>query len=75
MDTLLNFTNINIWSIVKILSIVLLGMYLVFALVVVRQVKMMTKTLQIGFEAPAKMLSYIHLIFAVLVFLAAIIIL
>lgn len=50
-------------------------MYLVFALVVVRQVKMMTSTLQLGFEGPAKMLSYIHLIFAILVLISAIVIL
>ncbi|HET7098614.1 MAG TPA: DUF5657 family protein [Patescibacteria group bacterium] len=66
---------IDIWLIIKILSLVLLGMYLVFSLVVLRQVKMMTDTLQLGFEAPIRLLSYMHLLFAVLVFLAALIIL
>ena len=65
----------NIWILIKALSLVLLGMYLVFSLVVVRQVKMMTDTLQLGFEGAAKMLAYIHLIFAIFVFLAALIIL
>lgn len=56
---------------VKIASLILLGMYLVFSLVVVRQIKLMTDTLQLGYEQMVKMLGYIHLIFAILVFLAA----
>ena len=61
--------------IVKSFALVLLGMYIIFSLVVVRQVKMMTDTLQLGFETLAKTLAFIHLAFAVLVFLFAIIIL
>ncbi len=67
--------GISIWGIVKILILILLTLYLIFALVVVRQVRLMTDTLQVGFELPVRILSYIHLIFAVLVFLSAIIIL
>lgn len=67
--------GINIWFLLKALSLVLLGMYLVFSLVVVRQVKLMTDTLQLGFEGLAKTLAYVHLAFAVLVFLSALIIL
>lgn len=74
MDTL-PILGIQIWVIIKILSIILLGMYLIFSLVVVRQVKLMTDTLQLGFESFARFLAYAHLIFAVLVLLAAIIIL
>lgn len=68
-------TGFNTWILIKALALVLLGMYLVFAFVVTRQVKVMTDTLQLGFEATAKMLSYLHLAFAVLVFLSALIIL
>jgi len=76
MESLLITTSqISIWFILKIVAIILLTMYLVFALVVVRQVKMMTDTLQLGYEGLAKMFSYVHLIFAVLVLLFAIIIL
>ena len=63
------------WILIKALALVVLGMYLVFAFVIMRQVKLMTDTLQLGFEAPAKILSYLHLVFAILVFLAALIIL
>ena len=68
-------TDFNFWIIIKSLVLVLLGMYLIFGLVVVKQVQMMTHTLQLGFEKLVKTLAYIHLVFAILVFLAAIIIL
>ena len=71
----ISFLDFNIWILVKTLALILLGMYLVFSLVVVRQVKMMTDTLQLGFETPAKFLSYFHLAFAVFVFIAALVIL
>ena len=67
--------GLSVWFLAKIAAIILLVMYLIFALVVVRQVRLMTDTLQLGFESFVKGLSYLHLIFAVLVLLAAIIIL
>jgi hypothetical protein len=67
--------SISIWMVIKTLALVLLGMYLIFALVVVRQVKLMTDTLQLGFEGLAKILSYFHLAFAILVFISALVIL
>lgn len=72
METIL---TIQIWFIVKILTIVLLGMYILFSLVVIRQVKLMTDTLQLGLEGTMKFLAYAHLVFAVLVLLTAVIIL
>lgn len=74
MDTI-PLTNIQIWVVIKISAMVLLGMYLVFSLVLVRQVKLMTDTLQLGFESTVRGLAFFHLAFAVLVLLAAIIIL
>jgi len=74
METLLT-SGFNTWILIKALALVLLGMYIVFAFVITRQVKLMTSTLHLGFEAPAKFLSYFHLAFAVLVFFAALIVL
>lgn len=68
-------TGFNTWILIKALALVMLGMYLIFAFVITRQVKLMTTTLHLGFDAPAKFLAYFHLAFAVLVFLAALIIL
>jgi len=67
--------GISIWVIVKIAGLILMAMYLVFALVMVRQVRLMTDTLQLGFETPVILFSYIHLVFAVIVFFAALFIL
>lgn len=63
------------WFLAKVGIVVLLGMYLIFALIVIRQVKLMTDTLQLGFESTLRVLAYAHLVFAVLVMLTAIIIL
>ena len=68
-------TGFNTWVLIKALALVLLAMYLVFAFVVTRQVGLMTRTLHLGFDAPAKFLAYFHLAFAVLVFFVALIIL
>lgn len=67
--------GIQISLVIKIFSLILLGLYLIFALVVVRQVQLMTDTLQVGFEASIKLISWIHLIFAAVVFLVALVIL
>lgn len=68
-------SGFNTWILIKALALVILGMYLIFAFLITRQVKLMTSTLRLGFDALAKILSYLHLAFAVLVFLAALIIL
>lgn len=67
--------NLSLWHFVKIALIILLSMYFIFALIVVRQVKLMTDTLQLGYEGFISLLGYAHLIFAAFVLLAAIIIL
>jgi hypothetical protein len=74
MDTLIT-NGFNIWFLVKALALVLTAMYLVFAFVIIRQVRLMTNTLHLGFENSVKALSFLHLAFAVLVFLTAIVIL
>ena len=67
--------GISVWFVAKIFVIFAMFIYLIFALVVVRQVKLMTDTLEVGFELPIRILSYVHLVFAVLVLLAAFVIL
>jgi hypothetical protein len=67
--------GISIWLVIKVAILIILGMYLMLCLVVIRQIKLITSTLSLGFEGPITMLGYIHLAFAVLVFLAALIIL
>jgi hypothetical protein len=61
----------DIWIIIKISVLIILSLYIIFAFVITRQVKVMTSTLALGFEFFVKLLSYFHLIFAIFVFLVA----
>ncbi len=70
-----NLLNFNIWIVIKILAVTVLALYIVFAFVIRRQVKVMTDTLTLGFEPVVKFLSFFHLIFAIFVFIAALAIL
>lgn len=70
METV-NILNFNFWIIIKILVLVALGLYIIFAFVVTRQVKVMTATLTLGFESVAKILAWIHLFFVIFVFFTA----
>jgi len=69
------FLGISIWLIAKIFVLIALFLYILFALVVIRQVKLMTETLRVGLEFPLKTASYLHLVFAIIVFCLALIIL
>ncbi len=68
-------TSLSLWPVVKILVIILLGIYIVFSYVIVRQVQLMTDTLEIGFESQLKFLSFLHFLFAIAVLVFSIIIL
>lgn len=58
-------------GLLKIFILVGIGVYVVFAFIVVKQVKIMNATLNVGLEGPIKLSSYLHLAFAILVFLFA----
>lgn len=74
MDQFLTL-GFSVWPLAKIFVLFGLVIYLIFALVIVRQVQLMVDTVEVGFDVPVRVLSYIHLSFAVLVFLFALIIL
>ena len=67
--------EISIWLVAKVFVLIAFFLYIIFSVVVVRQVELMTSTLEVGFETQLKLLSYLHLAFAVFVFFAALIIL
>lgn len=67
--------NFDIWIVIKILVLIVLAMYVAFAFVIRRQVRVMTGTLTLGFEPMAKFLAFVHLVFSILVFITAIIVL
>lgn len=59
--------------ILKLASVVLLGMYFIFAFIIVKQVNLMTHTLDVSFKRPLKYFAMIHLIYAAIVLLYAIV--
>ena len=67
--------NVSIWFVAKAFVLFALGLYIVFAGVIVKQVGLMIKTINVGFEALIKFVAWGHLFFAVGIFVLAIIIL
>lgn len=61
--------DISLWSIAKVFIIFANFIYIVFAFVVIRQVKMMTDTLELGYDNLVKNLSYLNLILGIVVLL------
>ena len=68
-------SSMPIWGFAKIFVIIGLVIYIAFAFVVVKQVKMMTDTLEVQLEEPIKLMTRIHFAFAVGVLILAIVIL
>jgi len=76
MTNLIDFlVNVSPWGVAKLLIILALVIYLVFAFVVVKQVKMMTQVVSGDLDLPIKILGWLHLVFAFLVILLALIVL
>ncbi|OGM18695.1 hypothetical protein A2686_03375 [Candidatus Woesebacteria bacterium RIFCSPHIGHO2_01_FULL_38_10] len=74
MDIFSGF-NSSVLFLIKIAVWAFLTIYLIFAGVVVRQVKLMTETLEVGFEKGIRFIALFHLIVAFSVFALALIIL
>ncbi|MDP1710030.1 MAG: hypothetical protein Q8L28_00205 [bacterium] len=64
-------SNLSLLFVGKIFALIGLGIYIIFALVVVRQVSLMVATIEVGYEIFIKIIAWAHLIFAVFVFLTA----
>jgi len=60
--------------VIKLGSIALMAVYIIFAFVVVRQTKLMVRTFSTAFEQKLKLISWLHLITAVIVFILALVI-
>lgn len=63
--------KISVWTVAKGVVILVLFLYLAFALVVVRQVEMMTRVVSGNLNFPLKVFSWLHLFFSLgVIFLA-----
>lgn len=79
-DNLIKFliniiASFSIFWVVKFLFLIGLLIYIAFAVIVIRQVELMARTVNGGYEAPLKLIAFIHLISAVATFLLALAIL
>lgn len=62
------------WDILKFLMLLFLALYVVFALVVLKQVRLMTETVKAGFEVPIEVFALLHLLFAFSVLIVSLIV-
>lgn len=72
-ELLINLINVDIWLVAKILVLVALGLYLLFALMIIKEVDLMNKTLKGIFNLPLRLIAILHFGLAVLVFIIALI--
>jgi len=63
------------WTFVKLLFLIGLLIYIAFAVIVVRQVALMSRTINGNFSLPIKLFSWVHLGAAVAIFVLALVIL
>lgn len=67
-------SSIQIWSVVKIFFLFALLLYVVFAFVVIKQVQLMTETINQA-ELPLRAIATVHFLVALFVFVLAFLIL
>lgn len=75
MDLMFSEWSSAAWLAVKLAFLVGILLYLVFAYIVTKQVKLMNDTIEVGFENAIKVISYAHLAVSIIVFILAMIIL
>jgi hypothetical protein len=68
-------TNPGLWLLVKYPVFLLLLLYIVFAVVIIKQVRLMVRTLKVGTEGLLVSVAYLHLVAAIIVLMAAVILL
>ena len=75
MDELFSQLEPPFLFLLKVVIIIFLLLYNVFSIIVVKQTKIMTEVLEVGFESYIKFIAILHFVFALGVLLLAIIIL
>jgi len=72
LDNLISGFSINsVWGIAKGFYLLGIGIYLIFAMVMIRQVQLMSNTLNGTLNLPLRLVAWIHLGLGVGVFLLA----
>ena len=63
------------WGAVQLAILILIGMYIIFAAIIVRQEQLMSKVVEIPFSPVLRMVALIHFIASLVVFFLALILL
>ena len=74
-EILESLLSIQVWDIAKLFISFVFLLYIIFALIIVRQVNLMDKTLIVPIDLPIKLVAWIHLGLAIFTFLLVLIIL
>ncbi len=61
--------SITVFEVIKVFLLILLGMYIIFAIIVIRQVGLMTKAVQVNFSWFIKLIAWAHLLLSIIVLL------
>lgn len=69
------FDTSIVWTLLKLFFLFGIGLYIVFAGVVIKQVNLMTETVKMPLEPTLKTIAWAHLILALAAFLLALVIL
>lgn len=69
------FLGNSVLVFMEVALIIFSGFYIIFAIIVLKQVYQMTQTLEVGFEQTIKAIAWFHLIFALATLAASIVIL
>lgn len=76
MDNLINnITSINIWGVGKVFVLIGLAVYVIFAFIVVRQVKLMTEVVSGILTNFLRIISWLFFLFSIFVFVFVLLIL
>lgn len=67
--------QLTIWLLVKILFLIGLGIYILFAAIIIRQAALMNRTLKGTLDVGVRLLAWIHFLAAIFIFILALVIL
>lgn len=74
-EVLRNVLTVNIWVLAKIIILIVLILYFVFAVLIIKEVNLMNKTLIGIANSVVKIIAWLHLILVVFIFILALIVL
>jgi hypothetical protein len=72
MDILASYPQ-QTFIVIKIVVVIILFLYTIFSVVLVKQVRLMTQTVQVGLDKSIKTISVVHLAASVIILLFALV--